>query len=138
LTRLLSPKVSRRLFWACFDEQKLELALASLVLIAKCIHLWSHMAWISPFACLFRSSLELLTDFRPLTQQSAFPSCFAPLQCFMGCDWLCTQLPALSATIKRLHLGSLDRSIGHIALRLSPCPATCTTRLSLFPLYVKT
>jgi hypothetical protein len=75
--RLLSSKVSRSVSGLALMT-KLELALASLVLIAKCIHLWSHMAWISPFACLFRLFLELLTDLRPLTQQLAFPSCFAP------------------------------------------------------------
>jgi hypothetical protein len=31
--------------------------------IAKCVHLWDHTAWISPFACLFRLFPEQSTDF---------------------------------------------------------------------------
>lgn len=118
---------------------KLKLALASLVLIAKCIHLWSHRAWISPSACLVRLFPDQLTNFRPdaavgipFLLHTTSPNGFA------GCDWLCMQLPVLFAGIKRLSLGFLDRGIGHIALRLSPSPATCTTRLSPFLLYVKT
>ena len=57
---------------------------------------------------------------------------------FTGCYWLCTQLLVRFAGIKRLSLGFLDTSIGQIALRLSSSPATCTTRLSPFLLYVKT
>src|SRR3954468_7977878 len=45
-----------------------------------------------------------------------------------GCDWLYPQLLLLFVGIKRLHLGSLDRSIGHIELRLSPCPAILNSR----------
>jgi hypothetical protein len=94
---------------------KLELALASLVLITKCIHLWvigrGFLLSLVSFAC-FQINRRIFV----LTQQSALHSCLTslPLMVLQDAIGFAHSCQYFLRESKRLSLGSLDGSIGHI------------------------